>query len=181
MWCIQLNYYFWPIVIFYLSLGQIMFPVPTAWNIIRICWANETKSKHISALVSTLGRKHRSVFENHQQTNRHKAAAALETVVTKIKVYPQSYSKWTVGFNSSAASSLKVEKNSRKRLFGDNGRRIHRHQQLSMCLRTVSDNLEIQEDFFGFYKLNDIKSDSIMHAIKDVLLRSNLSLQRCQG
>ena len=54
-------------------------------------------------------------------------------------------------------------------------------EQLSMCLRTVSDNLEIQEDFLGFYKLNDICSDSIVHAIKDVLLRSNLSLQNCRG
>ena len=29
--------------------------------------------------------------------------------------------------------------------------------------------------------MNDIKSDSIVHAIKDVLLRSNLSLQSCRG
>ena len=54
-------------------------------------------------------------------------------------------------------------------------------EQLSMCLRTVSDDLEIQEDFLVFYELNDIKSDSIVHAIKDVLLRSNLSLQSCWG
>ena len=50
-----------------------------------------------------------------------------------------------------------------------------------MCLRTVSDDLEIQEDSLNFYELNDIKSDSIVHAIKDVLLRSNLSLQSCRG
>ena len=50
-----------------------------------------------------------------------------------------------------------------------------------MCLRTVSDDLETQKDFLGFYELNDIKSDSIVHAIKDVLLRSNLSLQSCRG
>ena len=54
-------------------------------------------------------------------------------------------------------------------------------EQLSMCLRTVSDDLEIQEDFLVFYELNDIKSDSIVHAIKDVLLRSNFSLQSCWG
>lgn len=54
-------------------------------------------------------------------------------------------------------------------------------EQLSMCLRTVSDDFEIKEDFLGFYELNNIKSDTIVHAIKDVLLRSNLSLQNCRG
>ena len=47
------------------------------------------------------------------------------------------------------------------------------------CLRTVCDNLEIQEDFLSFYELNDIKSDSIVHAIKNVLFWSNFSLQHC--
>ena len=50
-------------------------------------------------------------------------------------------------------------------------------EQLSMCLKTVSD--DFQEDFHGFYELSDLKSDSIVHTIKDVLLRSNLSLQSC--
>ena len=44
-------------------------------------------------------------------------------------------------------------------------------EQLSMCLRTVTDDLEIEENFLGFYELNDIKSDSIVHAIKDIILR----------
>ena len=51
-------------------------------------------------------------------------------------------------------------------------------EQLSTCLRAVSDESEIKENFC-FYKLNDIKSDSIVHAIKDTLLWSNLSLDRC--
>ena len=54
-------------------------------------------------------------------------------------------------------------------------------EQLSMCLRTVSDDLEIQEDFLGFYELNNVNSNSIVNAIKDVLLQSSLSLQSCQG
>ena len=52
---------------------------------------------------------------------------------------------------------------------------------LSMYLRTVSDNFEIKEDFLGFYELNNIKSDTLVHAIKDILLRSNLSLENCRG
>ena len=58
---------------------------------------------------------------------------------------------------------------------------IRNLEQLSMCLRAVSDDLEIEENFLGFYELNDIKSDSIVHTIKDILLRSNLSLQNCRG
>ena len=54
-------------------------------------------------------------------------------------------------------------------------------EQLSICLRTVSDNLESQEDFFGFYELTNIKSDTIVNAIKDILLRSGLSLYNCHG
>ena len=53
--------------------------------------------------------------------------------------------------------------------------------ELSMCVRTVYEDLRIEENFLGFYELNDIKSDTIVHAIKDVLLRSNLSIQRCRG
>ena len=66
-------------------------------------------------------------------------------------------------------------------IMGDKYTDISDLEQLSMCLRTVSDDLEIQEDFLGFYELNNINSNSIVHAIKDVLLRSNLSLQSCQG
>ena len=40
--------------------------------------------------------------------------------------------------------------------------------------------MEIQEDFFGFYELTNIKSDTIVHAIKDILLRSGLSLENCR-
>ena len=66
-------------------------------------------------------------------------------------------------------------------IMGDKYTDISNLEQLSMCLRTVSDNLEIQEDFLGFYELNNINSNSTVHAIKDVLLRSNISLQSCQG
>ena len=54
-------------------------------------------------------------------------------------------------------------------------------EQLSICLRTVSDNLEIQEDFLGFYELTNIKSDTIVQAIEDILLRLCLSLENCRG
>ena len=33
----------------------------------------------------------------------------------------------------------------------------------------------------GFYKLKNIKSETIVNAIKDILLRSHLSLENCRG
>ena len=53
--------------------------------------------------------------------------------------------------------------------------------QLTICLRWVDDYLESHEDFLGFYELKDIKSDTIVAAIRDVLLRTQISLDQCRG
>ena len=45
----------------------------------------------------------------------------------------------------------------------------------------VDDDLKVHEDFFGFYEVDNIKSDTIVAAIKDSLLRFNLSLDSCRG
>ena len=55
---------------------------------------------------------------------------------------------------------------------------ITNKEQLSFCIRTVDNNLEVKEDFLGFYELENIKSVTVMNAIKDVLVRFNLSLQK---
>ena len=55
---------------------------------------------------------------------------------------------------------------------------ITNKEQLSFCIRTVDNNLEVKEDFLGFYELENIKSVTVMNAIKDILLRFNLSLQK---
>ena len=54
-------------------------------------------------------------------------------------------------------------------------------EEFSFCIRTVDDNLEVKEDFLGFYELENIKSITVVNAIKDILLRFNLSLQHCRG
>ena len=41
--------------------------------------------------------------------------------------------------------------------------------------------MEVGENFLGFYEINDIKSDTIVDAIKDVLLRCQLELSMCRG
>ena len=58
---------------------------------------------------------------------------------------------------------------------------ITNKEQLSLCLWFVKENLEVQKDFLGFYQLTNIKSKTIVNAIKDVLLRFNLQLENCRG
>ena len=52
---------------------------------------------------------------------------------------------------------------------------------MTLCLRWVDEILNIHEDFLGFYKLENIKSDTIVSAIRDVLLRTQISLDNCRG
>ena len=54
-------------------------------------------------------------------------------------------------------------------------------EQLSFCVRTVDNDFEVKEDFLGFYELTNIKSETIVNAIKDILLRFNLNLDNCRG
>ena len=54
-------------------------------------------------------------------------------------------------------------------------------EQLSFNIRSVDDDLEFHEDFLGFYEVDNVKSDTIVVAIKDSLLRFNLSLDSCRG
>ena len=49
-------------------------------------------------------------------------------------------------------------------------------EQLSFCIRYVDDNLDVSEDFMGLWKLDSIKSETIVNAIKDTLLRCHLNL-----
>ena len=46
---------------------------------------------------------------------------------------------------------------------------------LSMCFRWIKD-LRVHEDFVGYYELPHIKSDTVVTAIKDSLIRMKLSL-----
>lgn len=66
-------------------------------------------------------------------------------------------------------------------LLGDEYTDISNKEQLSICLRWVTENLDVNEDFLGFYEIQNIKSDTIVTAIKDSLVRFNLSLDKCRG
>ena len=56
-------------------------------------------------------------------------------------------------------------------------------EQLSICVRTVNDNLEeVFERFLGFYKIpNILRSETIVTAIKGALIWMQLPLSSCRG
>ncbi|XP_076347995.1 zinc finger MYM-type protein 1-like [Tachypleus tridentatus] len=54
-------------------------------------------------------------------------------------------------------------------------------EQLTICIRWIDDNLEPHEDFIGFYEISTINADTIVLAIKDAIIRMNLTLANCRG
>ena len=40
--------------------------------------------------------------------------------------------------------------------------------QLSFCLRTVDEKLNVREDFIGFYMLDNIRTSTIVNSVKDI-------------
>lgn len=58
---------------------------------------------------------------------------------------------------------------------------ISNKEQLSICLRWVDENFDAHEDFFGFYNVPNIESNTIFLTIKDALIRLRLSLSQCRG
>ena len=66
-------------------------------------------------------------------------------------------------------------------IIGEEGTDVSNKEQLLFCLRTVDENLDPFEDFIGFYELENIKSNTIVRVIKDILIRLNVSLENCRG
>ena len=58
---------------------------------------------------------------------------------------------------------------------------IANKEQFTICIRWVDDDLQDNEDFVGLYEINSIDSDTLVHAIKDTILRIALSLSQCRG
>ncbi|KAJ8041249.1 Zinc finger MYM-type protein 1 [Holothuria leucospilota] len=54
-------------------------------------------------------------------------------------------------------------------------------EQLVLCLRWVTDELTVHEDFIGMHPLNNTSADHIISIIKDVLLRLNLHIKNARG
>ena len=64
---------------------------------------------------------------------------------------------------------------------GDKYTEISNKEQLSLCLQFGKEDLEVQEDFLGFYQLTNIKTETIVNVKKVPLLMFNLHLKNCRG
>ena len=58
---------------------------------------------------------------------------------------------------------------------------ISKKEQLSFCLWSVKKDLEILEDFLGFFQLTNIKNETIVNAVKDALLIFNFQFENWRG
>lgn len=58
---------------------------------------------------------------------------------------------------------------------------VSRFEQVSICIRIVSENLTIQEIFIGFYKTDDTKSEILFKIVQDVFVRYGLSFNDLRG
>lgn len=58
---------------------------------------------------------------------------------------------------------------------------ISQKEQVSICFRTVSHNVEISETFLGFYETKKTDSETLYTIITDVLERFELKLNACRG
>ena len=63
----------------------------------------------------------------------------------------------------------------------EEGTNISNLEQLSFCARTVDDDLNVNNNFLRFYEIDNIKSETVVKAIKDILVRCSLSLDGCRG
>ena len=58
---------------------------------------------------------------------------------------------------------------------------VSNKEQLVVCIRWVDSKLQAHEEFIGMHIVSDIKSDTIVAAIRDTLTRLNISLKKCRG
>ena len=58
---------------------------------------------------------------------------------------------------------------------------IANKEQFTIVIRWVGKDLQDHEDFIGLYEVGSITADSLVHAIKDVLIRMNVKLSECRG
>jgi len=54
-------------------------------------------------------------------------------------------------------------------------------EQVSICFRVVTENLEPEELFVGFYETSKTTADALFQLLKDVLMRFSLPIGKCRG
>lgn len=58
---------------------------------------------------------------------------------------------------------------------------ISKKEQMSANFRVVEDNMDIHEDFLGFYDVPETKAETLFLVIQDIFLRCTLDINRCRG
>ena len=59
---------------------------------------------------------------------------------------------------------------------------VSKKEQVTICLRWVNrKEFKVQEDFIGFYEVDNIQRTTIVQAITDALIQLNLPISRCRG
>ena len=58
---------------------------------------------------------------------------------------------------------------------------VSNKDELTFCMRWVDNDVEVSEEFLGFYEIRNMKSNSIATDMKDMLLRYQLNLDMCRG
>ena len=58
---------------------------------------------------------------------------------------------------------------------------VSNKEQFTICIRCVDDDLNDHEYFIGLYEVSNITSDTLVHAIKDTLIRFNFNISDCRG
>ena len=55
---------------------------------------------------------------------------------------------------------------------------VSNREQVVVCIRWVSDDFDVQEDFIGLSQVDKIDANTLVAVIKDVFLRLNISLHK---
>jgi len=66
-------------------------------------------------------------------------------------------------------------------LMADEVTDVCNREQVVACICRVDGELQPHEDFLGLYKVDDIKADTIVVILQDILTCMNLALNNCQG
>lgn len=54
-------------------------------------------------------------------------------------------------------------------------------EELSVCFRVVTESLEVEKLFCGFFNMTDTTATSLFAILKDILCRFNLPIEKCRG
>ena len=109
---------------------------------------------------------------------------AINSTTNKRKFTHQDYQNELLTLMANEVLRKKLNQIKQSRFFSticDEYTDVSNKEQLSFCVRWVDRNLCGNEDFLGYYEIPNIKSDTIVNAIKDSMIRFELPMQCLRG